>query len=709
MFKTKKIFCLIMVLLFVVMTLPPGEVTAASAVSRIGGADRYQTAVNISKQGWSYADLVVLARGDEYADALAGVTLASWYNAPILLTRGNALPDSTLNEIERLGACKVIILGGTKAVSAEVENQLKGKSLEVERIGGENRFDTAARIARKLGMLDAVFLAYGHDFPDALAAASYAGRMGYPILLTDTENIPADTEALLKEAGTVYVVGGERVISEKVFMHLYQDLGKLAVRIAGGDRYETAVELAMQFNYYHENMYAATGLKFPDAITGAVLAAKNYTGILLVRDFVPESVENYINDYGIGSLTLFGQEAAISKQVAESLNKIISGPAPTPGTPPSTPVPATAKFRVEGGQLYGFDYWKYKVWLTEAPSSLPEGDYEADGEFNFYQIEGDRRTFRGTFNYLQKIPYATMPLNTPAGSTVTASFLRRKAGELRSGTPLAGLAETYLEAQEMWGINALFLMAHSALESNWGASALARDKNNIYGFKAYDRDPYYYGSTFACKEDCIHYVSGYIRAAYLNGDGVYFKGPNLAGMNRHYATDPMWHVKVARIMQSILPYDQGGSVSKSYHRGRVTASSLNMRRAPGTGAEIIGTLSEGDTVEIEGLKLVGGEGWFKVKGSPGAGWMSSNYLSLEGPVPGTVFFLNWYLPENKSDVVNVRSGPGVNNNLVDTLSFGRQVTIVDVEVGDWMIWYKVNYSGSSGERWISGDYVIPQW
>ena len=87
---------------------------------------------------------------------------------------------------DSLGACKVIILGGTKAVSAEVENQLKGKSLEVERIGGENRFDTAARIARKLGMLDAVFLAYGHDFPDALAAASYAGRMGYPIPVSYT-------------------------------------------------------------------------------------------------------------------------------------------------------------------------------------------------------------------------------------------------------------------------------------------------------------------------------------------------------------------------------------------------------------------------------------------------------------------------------------------------------------------------------------------
>ncbi len=709
MLNLRKIFCLLMVMMIAVVMLPPGELIAASSVSRIGGEDRYETAVNISQKGWDYADTVVLARGDEYADALAGVPLAGWCNAPILLTRGNALPDLVLDEIERLGAIKVIILGGTGAISAEVENKLKGKSLEVERIGGKDRFDTAARIAEKLGMPDVVFLAYGHDFPDALSAAPYAGARGYPILLTDTENIPAETEAYLKTAGTVYVVGGERVIGHKVFMHISEDLGKLTIRFSGADRYETAVELATQFNYYPENMYGATGLKFPDAITGAVLASDSGTGILLVRDSVPESVENYIYDYGVSSLTLFGKEGAVSGQVAENLDKIISGPAPSPGAEPSAPISAAAKYRVEGGQLYGLDYWKNKVWLTEAPSFLPQGDYEMDGEFNFYQIEGDRRTSRGNFNYLEQIPYATMPLNTPAGSAVTADLLRRMAGELRSGTSLAALAQTYINAQERWGVNALFLMAHSALESNWGASALACDKNNIYGFKAYDSNPYYYGSTFACKEDCINYVAAYIRLAYLNGDGIYCKGPSLTGMNRHYATDPMWHIKIARIMQSILPYDQGGSVSKSHYRGRVTSSSLNLRRAPGTGAEIIGSLSEGSTVDLEGLKLVGGQGWFKVKSSSGTGWVSSDYLSLESPVPGTVFFLNWYLPEYKTDVVNVRSGPGTGYSLVDTLSFGSPVTIVDLQVGDWMIWYRVTYSGSGGERWISGDYVVPKW
>ncbi len=647
LFKPKKVYCLIMVFLFVMMMLPPGEVSAA-AVSRTGGADRYQTAVEISKKSWDSAEMVVLARGDEYADALAGVPFASWFDAPILLTRGNALPDSTLREIERLEAGKVIILGGTSAVSAEVEKKLKQKSLVVERIGGKNRFDTAVQIAEELKMPDVVFLAYGFDFPDALAAASYAGAKGYPILLTDTEKIPSETETYLKKTGTVYVVGGEQVISENIFKHLTQDLGKVAERIAGGNRYETAVELAVQLNRYPEKMYGATGLEFPDAITGAVLAATEDAGILLVRDPVPESVKCYIQDYGVDSLSLFGQESAISKKVADSLNSIISGPPPAPGTPP-----------------------------------VPVSD----------------------------LPYANLPLHTPAVSTVTANFLRQGANDYKSATPLANLADTYMEAQGRWGVNALFLLSLSALESAWGTSALARDKNNIFGFKAYDRDPYNCASTFASKDDCINYVSGYIRLAYLNGDGVYCKGPNLVGMNCHYATDPQWHAKIARIMQSLLPYDQGGAVSKSYYRGEVTGSSVNLRRAPGAAAVVIDSISKGTKVDIEGLKRVADTSWFKVKTDLGDGWICGDYISLQSDIPGAVFFIDWYLPKYRNDTVNVRSGPGTNNQKVGTLSFGDRVKIKEIKVvkadQTWQIWHKVSYSGTTG--WVHEDCLVPLW
>ncbi|NMA91818.1 MAG: SH3 domain-containing protein [Firmicutes bacterium] len=646
MIKTKQKISLILVFLLLMMVLPPGEVSAA-AVSRIGGADRYQTAVDISKKGWSSAEMVVLARGDQYADALAGVPLAAWYEAPILLTRSDALPSSTLKEIERLNATKAIILGEATAISAAVESKLKDKGLTVERIGGKNRYSTAALIAKKLNMPDVVYLAYGQDFPDALAAAPYAGARGYPILLTNTERLPAETEAYLKKAGTVYVVGGEMVISDKVLNYISQDLGKHALRFAGADRYGTATELAVQFNDRPADMYGATGREFPDAITGAVLAAGKETGILLVGKSVPETVESYIYDYGVKSLTLFGEEEAISGAVAASLNKIISGPAPAP-VPPLAP-------------------------------------------------------------HLKNYPYATMVLSTPANSKVTAKLLREKANACSSGTPLADLAEVYLEAQERWGVNALYLMAHSALESGWGRSPLARDKNNIYGFKAYDRDPYGCGSTFKSKADCINYVSAYIRLAYLNGDGIYYYGPHLYGMNHKYATDKDWHKKIADIMERFLPSGEG-KVSKTYHKGRVTASpTLNLRRGPGTRGEVIGSLSQGTIVDIQGLKLlVDSGGWYRVKTALGEGWVSSDYISLEGPIPGTVFFIDWY--QDKDVSLNVRSGPGTSHSEKGKLSFGQRLNIVDVKVADEMIWYQVTYGGSSGDCWVSGDkYVIPHW
>src|SRR5699024_5330260 len=91
---------------------------------RISGGLRFDTAVETSQSGWNTADTVVLARGDEYADALAGVPLAYKLDAPILLTPKDALWEATADEIARLGAGKVVILGGKGAVSPAVEMAL---------------------------------------------------------------------------------------------------------------------------------------------------------------------------------------------------------------------------------------------------------------------------------------------------------------------------------------------------------------------------------------------------------------------------------------------------------------------------------------------------------------------------------------------------------------------------------------------------------
>lgn len=292
-----------------------------AAGGRISGSDRYATAVEISKDGWESSEYVVLASGVNFPDALAGVPLAHQLGAPILLTEKGVLTAATKAEIQRLAAEKVYILGGSAAVSEVVENSLKALGLEITRIKGDDRYHTAARIAEKVaelaGGVTSAVVAYGGNFPDALAAASYAAQKGMPILLTATGSLPDKTAEALEELGIeeTVVVGGPSVVSAGVFALLPG-----ATRVYGSDRYATALALAKHFGT-GKSVYIATGEKFADAITGAALAAKNGTGILLVGKTLPDALVAFLAD--IDSATIFGGTSAVSAAVASAIENAL--------------------------------------------------------------------------------------------------------------------------------------------------------------------------------------------------------------------------------------------------------------------------------------------------------------------------------------------------------------------------------------------------
>ena len=298
-----------------------GKITVyESQVNRISDDNRYLTAIEISKKGWSKSDTIVLARGDNYADALAGVPYAHQLNAPILLTLTNNLYEETVAEIERLGAKKVVILGGESAISAKVAGELKTAGLTVDRISGSDRFETAAKIASEMGSSEKVVIANGMDFPDALSVAAHAAKAGIPILLTQVDKLPAKTSDALEALGVTetIVVGGKTVVSEAVVKQLPNP-----TTLSGADRYETNIEIANHFGVTSKHVYIATGQNYADALTGAVLAAKNDSAVLLVHARIPEVVTTYITDQGIKRITIFGGESAVSKNVANDLEKLI--------------------------------------------------------------------------------------------------------------------------------------------------------------------------------------------------------------------------------------------------------------------------------------------------------------------------------------------------------------------------------------------------
>ena len=299
--------------------------------SRLAGAGRYATAAEISKKAFpSKADTVILAYSMNYADALAGVPLAVKENAPILLSNTDSIDIVTLAEISRLGAKNVIILGGEKAIGKKVVDaltQIDIKRENIKRIAGKNRFSTAATIAQQLNTKPTdVFFVYGNNFADALSVSTVAASKKAPIVyLTTNGSLHPDTAAYLatlKKAGSVknaYVIGGTSVISDDMAAKAANALGLAkATRVAGTDRFATCIAVNDTFktSFTSNELCAATGMDFPDALAGGVYAAKNKAPLFLINGksqtpALTDKQKAYLKAKGASSITVFGGTSVV--------------------------------------------------------------------------------------------------------------------------------------------------------------------------------------------------------------------------------------------------------------------------------------------------------------------------------------------------------------------------------------------------------------
>ncbi|MBQ8121650.1 MAG: cell wall-binding repeat-containing protein [Ruminococcus sp.] len=298
--------------------------TTKNATTRLSGKGRFETAVEISKASFpDGAKTVVLAYGLNYADALAGVSLAKAMNAPILLTNLKALPNETLAEIKRLKATDVIILGGTGAVGAEVETALKKEGLKTERIAGKTRFETATKIAEKMQLINEkapedVFFVYAFNSADALSVSAVAAVKGSPVIYLNTKGELDDATAayLASVKGKVknaYVIGGSGVISDDMMKKAGNVLGVTPTRVFGANRFETCVAVNEKFKdtLSGDSLCVATGMDFPDALAGGVFAALNKAPLFLINGKVKtltlsDSQKAYLKTKGAGFIITFG-------------------------------------------------------------------------------------------------------------------------------------------------------------------------------------------------------------------------------------------------------------------------------------------------------------------------------------------------------------------------------------------------------------------
>ena len=344
----------------------PANAQAGFTFDRLQGVDRYGTAAAIALNGTTFdnSDTVVLASGAtrNFPDALTGNYLAGEIDGPILLTDPNRLSAVTARAIGSLNVKKVVIVGGTSAVSAGVERQVNQLSdVAVQRIGGTDRYDTAELVAANVatggqragGAVSATatvgvgidpqgrrtaVLGNGQDFPDILAAGPLGYAEAFPITITRPTALPAQTRRTLVATGVkrVVIVGGTTAVSASVEAEVRALNGGIEiVRLAGVLRFETATKIAdfaydqLGFNQSHVNL--ARSDDFADALAGGPHGGEDRSPILITTPTVlNETTAAYLK---LKACTLrnghiFGGTAAISaavKTAAETQARDTSG------------------------------------------------------------------------------------------------------------------------------------------------------------------------------------------------------------------------------------------------------------------------------------------------------------------------------------------------------------------------------------------------
>ena len=269
----------------IVAGVSPANALQGFTAERLAGADRFETAADIAVKTFGTSDTVVLARSDDFPDALTGNYLAGIKGAPLLVTETANLTPATSVALETLEAKNVIIVGGAAAVSDAVKADLEAQSYNVRRLGGLDRYKTAELIANDAfgagvgtvgtynGLTTAV-LGTGEDFPDVLAAGPLGFAKKFPITITFPTDLPQETIDVYAalDIKQVIVVGGTDAVSQSVREEVATLTGHPVVPLEDLTRAGTAVAIAnfaydeLDFNPAHVNL--ARSDDFVDALAG---------------------------------------------------------------------------------------------------------------------------------------------------------------------------------------------------------------------------------------------------------------------------------------------------------------------------------------------------------------------------------------------------------------------------------------------------------
>jgi hypothetical protein len=352
-------------------------------VIRAWGSNAIETAIAVSQLKYktvgdlndprAFAKGVVLSRSDQYYDALAGSAFAASQSAPLLMTHTASLDAPVLAEIERMlpKAATVYLLGGTAAISPEVETQLRAAGYtNIQRFAGANMYATAVLIDKAEFPQGpaGVMVATGSNYYDALAASavsigySAVGLGNAAIVLAkggvSDASLPAESLDYLNEVAPtsgsdqeLIGVGGPGynaiVNAENAGGLANWKKNGFLQKVVGSNAVDTAVKLAGFKVFSSGNIGLATTGGWQDALAGGAFIGSS-GGVLLLTGPTGLNAEDASflakDSISIKDVDVFGGPAALPDSIITAINPLIGVPGSVqdisfqPGDPAPTPM-----------------------------------------------------------------------------------------------------------------------------------------------------------------------------------------------------------------------------------------------------------------------------------------------------------------------------------------------------------------------------------
>lgn len=300
--------------------------------NRVAGDTAMETMSKVIDETFNKARTVVLASKDGYWDALSASALAGALRAPVLLSGRDALPQETIDQLQRLGTKRAYLVGGRSVMSNAVVDQLHALGISTVTVAGKRAQDTSNMVARKLPSSDVCFIATSWGYQDALSASSFAYAKKAPIFLAnDAGMLDRSTLACIRSKNfkRVVLIGGESVLAPELVQQLNQAGVKNIQRIAGETAYDTSAlfaQWALNHGMRANNMAIATGYGYEDALVGAALCGKKGSVMVLADDsnttavdLIVDAQKNKISNYYI-----LGGQSVVGERVSEGLENVFS-------------------------------------------------------------------------------------------------------------------------------------------------------------------------------------------------------------------------------------------------------------------------------------------------------------------------------------------------------------------------------------------------